>query len=389
MQNNTIKKGDKTEDPWVYLLVKGRSLDDEPRESLDKECASILAKYGITYVRDASAGLIPSNSIRDERECQGRRYITGTKSLEYQDTEEGVVNAFKVGRLKHPEKFDIKSIEPVMDDAMKYWEAGLSFVVLVTASPLHRHVHRNHDCIPSNVLALFNNKVLVESWLVDKKTLEIMHQPDEPKGTLFILDTPKPTPPPRPGHVRVHDWESRPAIASIPDGRSGVGGRTLIRSCALERMGYHGGELPSDIKDIDPKTMGFIEEKSPNSLPMLVMANKIEVISAVGGPGNNSLAVNLMLKNNTDEEIVVEVPAGSLFEVIDPKAAVQNLATAGGMSIRMGPRSTRSVMINAFCANHYFASPSNQPVRPTIFKMENPGRSQSDVWDDLDRRGRN
>jgi hypothetical protein len=236
---------------------------------------------------------------------------------------------------------------------------------------------------------MFNDKVLVESWLVDKQTFEIKPQIDEPKGTIFLMDTPEPSMPPRPDRVPVHAWESRPAIAAIPDGTNGVGGRTLIRTCALERDGYHGGEHPHDIKDISPETMGFVEERSQNSLPMMVMANKVRVISAIGGhsQGHPGLTVNLLLENKTDEEITVEVPAGSLFEVIDPKAAVQNLATAGGMSIKIGPRSTRGTIINAFCANHHFASPNNNPVRPTIFKMKNPGRSQGEVWNDLDNRG--
>jgi hypothetical protein len=133
--------------------------------------------------------------------------------------------------------------------------------------------------------------------------------------------------------------------------------------------------------------LGFVEEKSPNSLPMLVMANKVQVLGARGGHGSSGLIVSLVLENKTDAEIVVEVPAGSLFEIIDPKAAVQNLATAGGVRIPIGPRSTKSAVIDAYCGNHYFASPNNHDMRPTIFKMKNPGRNQDETWDNLDRRG--
>ena len=372
LQNNRQKKRG---EPLVYVLTKGMSLDDEEREEHGVEITSAMARYGVVYQRDADAGLLPGNS-RMEIEDQSMKCPEGG--------EEGVVNLFKVGRLKYPDKFDMQSVGDVLEDMTRYWESRLSFVVLVVASPVHRHLHRDHPCIPSNVLAMFNNKVLAESCLVDRRTLEIKPQTNEPPGRLFILERPEPA---RPGFVRAREWELRPAIATIPDGSNGVGGRTLLGSFARERDGYRGGEHPHDMKDVSPETFGFVEIDSPNSLPKLVMANKIEVMSAVGGHGNNSLVVNLMLKNNTDEEIVVDVPAGSLFEVIDPKAAVQNLATAGGISIRMGPRTTRSVTINAFCANHHFSSPSNQPMRPTIFKMKNPGRNQSEVWNDLDSRG--
>ncbi|MDO9537435.1 MAG: hypothetical protein Q7J68_03850 [Thermoplasmata archaeon] len=386
MKNNRMEKGDKKCEPWVYVLSKGRSLDDEDREKHGEEITSAMAKFGVVYQRDADAGVLPGNTedLQVSAVLIDRKYRSYPEMGDCRSEEEGVVNVFKYGRLKYPEKFSIQGVGDVLEDITKYWDARLSYVVLVADSPLHRHIHREHACIPSNVLALFNNKVLVESCLVDRETLEIKFQPNEPAGKLFIMDRPEPA---RPGYVRAREWESRPVIAAIPDGSNGVGGRTLIRTSALERDGYHGGDHPHDIKDISPETLGFVEEKSPNSLPMLVMANKIRVISATGGGRDGGFILNLILENQTDEEITIDVPAGSLFEVIDPKAAVQNLATASGISIKMGPRTSRGTMINAYCANHHFAGPKNQPMRPTIFKMKNPGRSQDEVWNDLDNRG--
>ncbi len=364
--------------PGVYVLVSGETLEDQKRLMLKGDMISLMEDHGVHEMVDADAGLLPM----DRWSPPSADELVRDRRTHSKDS----VNLFTVGELAETENFGIRELESSMIGLVENMDERIYFVVFVIVSPLHRSFHRDHICIPSQFMihTYRDNKVFVESWLVNKDTGELEIQGEEQHGRLFVFDDEENN------ETELVDrgvWETLPEIRYIPDGQDGVGGRTLIRSFALERAGYRGGALPEKIRKISPEVMGLVEEDSEDSLPVMVRSKMITVRYAKGGRNESGLMVDLLLENNTNQQVTVKVPKGYLFEVIDPKAAVQNLVTQGETRVTMNANSTMSLTLQTLCANHRFASPRNHPMRPTIYRMENPKSTQNEVWRDLDSRG--
>ena len=99
-----------------------------------------------------------------------------------------------------------------------------------------------------------------------------------------------------------------------------------------------------------------------------------------------SFHVRLAMSNTTQRPLTVTVPAGSVFEVMDPFSNVQNLMTAQAVSVVIPPGQAQVVEIESWCLNKTFAPPSQTPLRPTPFRPRRPYSSQADLWGDLGQR---
>ena len=377
MPENRRSKGLGQICPTVYVLVSGKGLEDRERRTLKEDVIALMRARDVGEMRDGDVGLLPMNSwyppnyemMWDQPSCTNDS-----------------INTFIIGKMIDGGRFGIKEVESSMKELIKKYDERMYFVVFVIESPLHRSYHRDHICIPSLfILQTYrDNKVFVESWLVNKDTGELGVHQEEQRGKLYVLDDEDRS---EPGFVDLESWETRPEVMEIPDGADGVGGRTLLRSFALERTNYRGGNLPEEIRYITPEDLGLVEENSMDSLPVMVRSDKVKVRSAKGKSNGSSLYVELLLENKTDQQLTVKVPKGYLFEVIDPKAAVQNLVTDQDQKITIGRKSTRKMNISALCANHHFSTPNDHSMRPTIYRMKEPKKTQNEVWRDLDSRG--
>jgi hypothetical protein len=191
----------------------------------------------------------------------------------------------------------------------------------------------------------------------------------------------------KPHHAKPEDWLDSDDMKKLPDGKAGVGGKDLVFTMGLERSGFRGGDIPDSVKVVTPAQLDLVEITDAHALPRMVLANKVKVVDAVGASGPQGYLVNMKLENATDKPERVKIPQGSLFEVVDPKAGVQNLAVGKDYDFTLQPHETRFVELNAYCANHGFRSPCGDQMRPTVFKMGDPGRSQADTWAKMDSKG--
>jgi len=393
------------ESPYIaaYFLLKGDRLDDHERLALKAAVKKEIKRFGLKYLRDADAGLLEEYASSGEwvaREEEIRIYnpYRGDYPSRIEGNRRGTdfLNVFLDGRVKDHDKINIRDLEDELTDFIQHQETiyrrYLKFSLFFLKSPLHRVMHHDHDCIPSVVLWSYPNKVVVESCLMDEELYSMKYYPERRHGLLAtIRDTPPPpagpTPPKR---VPINDWFREDYVQRIPDGRyHGVGGKDLLLSFSLERSGFHGGDLPAFIKPLRPEDVGLEEVKDTKSLPVLAMNGAVKIVSASAGQGERGLTVSLVLLNTTSHELVVEIPHGGIFEVDDPKEAVQNIVAAEPVTLHMNPNEQRSIDISGFCANRRFSTPNGQNVRPTIFKMRVPGNSQSEVWNTLDSMGFN
>jgi hypothetical protein len=78
---------------------------------------------------------------------------------------------------------------------------------------------------------------------------------------------------------------------------------------------------------------------------------------------------------------------GTIFEVADPFAYVQNLAATGKTSVTIPPGGSTVVEIDTWCLNQHFSAPSDTPMRLTGLRLARRYSGQGDVWNDMNARG--
>ena len=96
--------------------------------------------------------------------------------------------------------------------------------------------------------------------------------------------------------------------------------------------------------------------------------------------------LKLALRNRKREPTRVVVYGGTVFEVVDPFAEVQNLVVTKDVEITVNPGPAEAIDIDTWCLNHTFASPSDTKMRLTVLatKRQYGGHSgQSDLWKDM------
>lgn len=99
-----------------------------------------------------------------------------------------------------------------------------------------------------------------------------------------------------------------------------------------------------------------------------------------------SYQVKMTLSNPTAEPVKVTIPAGSVFEVIDPFSHVQNLMTIDSKSVVIPGRGVQIIDIDSWCLNKSFSPPRSIPMRPTPFRSTRQYSGQNDLWGDLGSR---
>ncbi len=96
--------------------------------------------------------------------------------------------------------------------------------------------------------------------------------------------------------------------------------------------------------------------------------------------------VTVTLRNTTSGPITATIPAGSVFEVIDPLSRVQNLITASSATIVVPAGGVQIVEIDSWCMNQSFSPPRGTPMRATPFRGTRQYSSQDEVWGALGQR---
>src|SRR5262245_14067621 len=90
--------------------------------------------------------------------------------------------------------------------------------------------------------------------------------------------------------------------------------------------------------------------------------------------------VTVTLANDTDEEMTVRIPAGSIFEAAQTDFGVQNVAVVTDDQIRIAPKSKARVVMTGRCLNRMRSVPNSTPGRPTPFRYSGPSMDQTEIW---------
>jgi hypothetical protein len=82
----------------------------------------------------------------------------------------------------------------------------------------------------------------------------------------------------------------------------------------------------------------------------------------------------------------VVIHSGTVFEVLDPFARVQNLVAANQTVIQVPPGGSYGVEIDTWCLNEKFAPPSSTAMRPTVLAKAGTWSNQRALWNDMANR---
>lgn len=117
------------------------------------------------------------------------------------------------------------------------------------------------------------------------------------------------------------------------------------------------------------------------SLHDAVERGQVRIDQASGhGYGQGSLRVSVV--NATDASLVVEVPAGTIFEHIG-WVHKQNLIVGRPLTLKLDPNDTRRVQIGGYCMNRTCGCASGEKMYLTSLLLDDPDvlESQGKVWD--------
>jgi len=81
-----------------------------------------------------------------------------------------------------------------------------------------------------------------------------------------------------------------------------------------------------------------------------------------------SYALDLRLENQTDGDLEVVIPKGTVFEGVETtRRVMQNLKTVAEHRLTLGPRLVVTLHLEGRCINGGLPAPSNWRMQPTVF----------------------
>jgi hypothetical protein len=96
--------------------------------------------------------------------------------------------------------------------------------------------------------------------------------------------------------------------------------------------------------------------------------------------------LRVKLNNPGSQSRRVVIYGGTVFEVEDPFARVQNLVAAGQTVVTVPPGQSQAIEIDTWCLNQSFSPPHNTPMRPTVLATTEAYADQGTLWSEMSRR---
>ena len=91
------------------------------------------------------------------------------------------------------------------------------------------------------------------------------------------------------------------------------------------------------------------------------------------------IEVGIELVNERDEDVVIDIPVGSIFEVGTLRD--QNVATSQPYRFTIPPRSRLITQVRGVCLNRDLSPPAQVPGQLTPFRFDADEIDQNTVWE--------
>src|SRR5438874_12709458 len=96
--------------------------------------------------------------------------------------------------------------------------------------------------------------------------------------------------------------------------------------------------------------------------------------------------LRVKLNNPGSQSRRVVIYGGTVFEVEDPFARVQNLVAAGPTVVTVPPGQSQAIEIDTWCLNQSFSPPHDTAMRPTVLATTQMYRDQHELWNEMNQR---
>lgn len=93
-----------------------------------------------------------------------------------------------------------------------------------------------------------------------------------------------------------------------------------------------------------------------------------------------NIPVTITLRNPTDRELPVTIPAGAIFEAAKTDLGVQNVTIIQEHRFTLPAQSELRVKVVGRCLNHRRAVPHGTPGRVTMFRYAGQSFDQQQIW---------
>jgi hypothetical protein len=172
----------------------------------------------------------------------------------------------------------------------------------------------------------------------------------------------------------------------VEDDARHIGGFSLLSCYSRARSERSGNGLAGIYS---PAALGMEYDCSDDSLYSLALNNRIEIQSIIGNGHNRDDAILLSLTNSGHSTVVIHIAPGTMFEQQQSSNQVQNLVVKVGITVTVNPGATVDVAISALCGNMNGASPDQEPLSVTPFRIRDGVNlsSQGGLWSFTDGGG--
>lgn len=147
----------------------------------------------------------------------------------------------------------------------------------------------------------------------------------------------------------------------------------------------------------NPSAFHFELATGEGNIVTLMLENRValeEVVMGCGaeygyrfeeGSEPDGIKVGLTINNKSSREEVVRIPAGSIFEVVDPELEVQNVTVVRDYLITVAAGGRLPMIVRSRCLNRGRGGPHNHPGRLTPFRYVGSSTDQNVVWNSVSR----
>jgi len=93
----------------------------------------------------------------------------------------------------------------------------------------------------------------------------------------------------------------------------------------------------------------------------------------------------ISLKNNSEKDVLCIIPKGQVFENKTVGSRIQSVVSSREYKLIIPKNSKLTVEIEVLCINQTFKSPICKPGNVTIFRIDQPFSSQTELWEIMKR----
>jgi len=156
-----------------------------------------------------------------------------------------------------------------------------------------------------------------------------------------------------------------------------VGGARVITDINRDLGNRHKGKLHT------PESFGFVDASREEGIVKQTLEGRLVIKEVILGAPGAGLSVLIHIQNPSGVDLATRIPAGTVFEVVEPGQHVQNVVMAEAKILNIVANEEVRVTASGRCLNQSRSTPNGQKGRLTRFRFDQKDLSQDAVWETM------